>query len=1121
MSIDANIPGEEKNQPVDNGAAGNETGATKGSGKPSVKRNNKGTEPLPAAAEQANDTTSNVAEGSSNEVPQKKEKIKAAPKKAAAKPTPPSTEETPVANTVAAIPTAPEAVETVPVAKKAAVKSTSSKAPAEAPVPKKAAPKKATITPEPVKEEVKLAVKKATKKVEESNDKKPTGKAAKPTAEPARPAAKKRSAPAAPQVTAEAGTTTSPTVNQENVKGLRRIVFQLRFYTHHGQSLSVSGNHPLLGNGDPEKAFPLQFLDRDNWYGILEVPAGEVLEQPISYNYLLHEAGNTTAEWGADKLLNPTNYDVEEVLLIDSWNDSSFIENSFYTEPFKQVLLRENFTPYTADEPATYTHLFRVKAPLLKQGQVMCLLGSGPQLGEWNEAQPILMQREDGEDYFQVKLDLTGISFPIVYKYGVYDLNNWRFVRYEDGNNRIIFDNISPKKLTVVSDGFAVLPNNGFRGAGVAIPVFSLRSHNSFGVGEFNDMKLLVDWAKQVGLKLVQILPVNDTTATHTSADSYPYAAISAFALHPQYLHIPAVIRNADSSILSEVEDQRIYLQQQENIDYEGVMALKWRLLRQIFPAEKEETFGSDNFNSFFQSNKHWLVPYAAFSYFRDQNGTADFSTWTSHSSYNEQEVSQLAGDPTTAPDDVAIHYFIQYHLHLQLQAAAAYAHANGIIVKGDIPIGIYRNSCDAWQQPELYNMEMQAGAPPDDFAVKGQNWGFPTYNWQRMQQDGFNWWKLRFEQMSYYFDAFRIDHILGFFRIWSIPMHAVEGILGHFVPALPIHINELVERGIHVDKQRFVQPYITDEILDEIFGNEQYWIKDEFLQVKGNGEYLLKEQYNTQRKIEDLFNTYEKNPHNLFLKLGLFDLISNVLMFEVEGSGGQQFHFRISMEDTRSFQALDLHTQQQLRELYINYFYRRQDNFWEREAMQKLPELKRSTNMLICGEDLGMVPDCVPGVMKRLSILSLEIQRMPKDPTREFFHPGDAPYLSVVTPSTHDMSTIRGWWEEDRARTQLFFNQEMGQWGEAPYYCEPWINKAIVLQHFYSPAMWSIFQLQDLLGSSEKLRRANPNDERINIPADPKHYWRYRLHFPLETLLEEDLFNTDLRNTITVCGRS
>jgi 4-alpha-glucanotransferase len=432
----------------------------------------------------------------------------------------------------------------------------------------------------------------------------------------------------------------------------------------------------------------------------------------------------------------------------------------------------------------------------------------------------------------------------------------------------------------------------------------------------------------------------------------------------------------------------------------------------------------------------------------------------------------------------------------------------------------VYRYSCDAWVAPHLFNREEQAGAPPDDFAVRGQNWGFPTYNWKHMQEDGFAWWQQRFEQMSNYFDAFRIDHILGFFRIWSIPMHALQGVMGRFVPAIPVRITEFGEKSIWFDYHRYCKPFINDEILWQVFGDLAETVKTSFVTANGFDGYDLLPDFTTQRQVESYFAGQESTPENDRLREGLCDLISNVLLFEEEGAQGEAFHFRIGMEQTYSFRYLDAHTQIRLRELYVDYFYRRQDAFWQKEALHKLPQLKAATNMLICGEDLGMVPHCVPDVMKQLGILSLEIQRMPKNPATEFFHPNDAPYLSVVTPSTHDMSTIRGWWEEDRAKTQRFYNFVMGQWGEAPFFCEAWINRAIVLQHLYSPAMWSIFQLQDLLGMSEQLRRQNPHEERINIPAVPRHYWRYRMHLSLEDLLRQKEFNQELADYVTHCGR-
>jgi 4-alpha-glucanotransferase len=284
------------------------------------------------------------------------------------------------------------------------------------------------------------------------------------------------------------------------------------------------------------------------------------------------------------------------------------------------------------------------------------------------------------------------------------------------------------------------------------------------------------------------------------------------------------------------------------------------------------------------------------------------------------------------------------------------------------------------------------------------------------------------------------------------------------------------------------------------------------------DGKYELSPNFQTQRSVEAYFKTLPNNEWHLKMQQGLYNLISNVILFK--GDEPQTYHFRFNMEGTLSFQNLDEKSKNALRDLYVNYFFLRQDQAWEKEALNKLPMLKKSTNMLIYGEDLGLVPNCVPDVLRQLGMLSLEVQRMPKANNKTFFHPTDAPYLSVVTPSSHDTSTIRGWWEEDKNKTQQFFNHEIGQTGQAPEFCEPWINKAILSQHLYSPAMWAIFQLQDILGVDATIRRNNPKEEQINVPANPKHYWRYRMHITLENLLKQDEFNKEWKKTIQSSGR-
>ena len=896
-----------------------------------------------------------------------------------------------------------------------------------------------------------------------------------------------------------------------------KVQFYLRFHTEFGQSLLVSGNMDELGNDDFLKAIPMTYLNDQFWEVSIELKPKKL--NYLQYKYILKtREGEIIPEFGNDRSAELSKNDLNEVVLIDTWNHAGEFENAFFTAPFQKTLLSKNVTNVKTRDVKQPTHIFKAKAPLLKKNEALCLIGSLNGLDAWSTEKPILMKK-DG-NWWTAKMDLTEEKFPIAYKYGVFNVKEKKFLFYEGGNNRLLYGDPAKKRITIIHDGFVYMANNTWKGAGVAIPVFSLRSKNSFGVGEFSDLKLLVDWANATGLKLIQILPVNDTTATHTWTDSYPYAAISAFALHPLYINLDKVAGKQHAQMLRSLKTKQKQFNDLPELDYEGIMKFKVAVLKELYELSGDDCFSGEEYKTFFEDNKHWLIPYAAFCYFRDKYGTSDFEEWKTNGIYDPRDIVKLSAAGSKTFKDLGLHYFIQFHLHLQLKEAVDYAHKKGVVLKGDIPIGIYRYGCDAWVEPDLYSMCMQAGAPPDSFAVKGQNWGFPTYNWKKMQQDDFAWWRRRFEQMSNYFDAFRIDHILGFFRIWSIPMNAIEGIMGYFVPAIPVNVIEFGEKGIWFDYYRYCKPFMNDGIINQVFGMYADRVRREFIVINESGNYEFEMGTATQKQVQDYFESLDDTEENRIIRQGLFDLISNVILFEEDNSDGERFHFRFGMENTSSFQNLEWGTQQKLKDLYVDYFFRRQDQFWKQEAMHKLPYLKRATNMLICGEDLGMVPHCVPDVMKQLGILSLEIQRMPKETTKEFFHPNDAPYLSVVTPSTHDMSTIRGWWEEDRGRTQRFYNNILAQHGGAPYFCEAWINRAVVLQHLYCPAMWSIFLLQDFLGMNENIRRENPNDERINVPAIPKYYWRYRMHITLEELLGQKEFNEELKGYVGHSGR-
>lgn len=888
------------------------------------------------------------------------------------------------------------------------------------------------------------------------------------------------------------------------------LQFLLRYSTQFGQQIYlISENLPGLSEGK----LSMQYHDQDSWIAMIELP--DNYDAQINYHYSVRNADGLEIPDGEENRFiklarrKPT----KQISIIDTWNDAGNYKNAYFSKAFRHVLL-PHISHKRQATPEKYTHEFRVKAPLLNVHETICLCGSTAHLKNWDEQNPILMTPEN--NWYVTRICLEENEWPATYKYGIYNLHEKKFVRFEDRGNRLLRNWEVSDGITILHDGFVDIHRDLWRGTGVNIPVFSLRSAKSFGVGEFTDLKLLIDWARKTGIELIQLLPINDTSAQNNWQDSYPYAAISSFALHPLYINLEKTGGKKGSALVKALSRKQKQLNALPDVDYEQVMKFKLSVLHELYDLLKDDLREDKTYFEFFEINRHWLVPYAAFSYLKEKYKTADFNQWKNHSAYDESSIQKLVSPTHKEYDKIAFYYFVQYHLHLQFKEITRYAHKYQVTLKGDIPIGIYRHSCDAWVSPKLFNMDKQAGAPPDDFAATGQNWGFPTYNWEEMRKDDFKWWRDRFDHLSKYFDVFRIDHILGFFRIWSIPLDHIEGIMGKFSPAIPVHIHEFSQHDIPFDYDRFCKPYITQELIEKVFGDNAEEVCKEFLVAEKDGTFQFKEALNTQRKVLQHLQEIDQ----LSLKDGLFQLLSNVILFEEENSQKQQFHFRFGIHKTYSFQQFDNSIQSKLNRLYNDYFFSRQNYFWKKEAMQKLPQLKRSTRMLVCGEDLGMVPDCVPEVMRELGILSLEVERMPKSHLKEFFHPADASYLSVVTPSTHDTSTLREWWEENPEKTQKFYNQMLGHYGEAPKHCEPWVIKEIIVQHLYSPAMWSIFLLQDLLALDNRLTTDDPAKERINIPAIPNHYWKYRIPVNLEKLLKDSALNEELQKYISESGR-
>ncbi|OIW03226.1 hypothetical protein TanjilG_13020 [Lupinus angustifolius] len=852
-----------------------------------------------------------------------------------------------------------------------------------------------------------------------------------------------------------------------------KISFRLPYFTKWGESLLVCGSVPVLGSWNVKKGVllsPFHQGDELIWGGSITVPSG--FQCQYTY-YVVDDNRNVLrAEMGRKRgLVLPEGIQSDqEIEFRDLWQTGS--DAIPFTSAFKDVIFRQSWDSSKeatigvnhiklVPEAESIVVQFKVSCPNIEKDTSIYVIGSNTKLGNWKV--------ENG-----LKLSYSGES------------------------------------------------ETPWRGAGVAVPMFSVRSESDLGVGEFLDLKLLVDWAVASGFHLVQLLPINDTSVHQMWWDSYPYSSLSVFALHPLYLRVQALSEKIPEEIKQEIEKAKQQLDGKD-VDYEATLTTKLSIAKKIFTREKDLILYSSSFKEFFSENEGWLKPYAAFCFLRDFFGTSDRTQWGNFAHYSEIKLEKLVSKESLHYEIISFHYYVQYHLHLQLSEAAEYARKKGVILKGDLPIGVDRNSVDTWVYPNLFRMNTSTGAPPDYFDKNGQNWGFPTYNWEEMSKDNYAWWRARLTQMAKYFTAYRIDHILGFFRIWELPDHAATGLVGKFRPSIPLSQEELEREGIW-DFNRLSRPYIRKELLQEKFGAAWTFVATNFLNEYDKNCYEFKEDSNTEKKIASKLKTSAESSLLLEsedeLRRNLFHLSQNVVLIR-DPEDPRKFYPRFNLEDTTSFQDLDDHSKNVLKRLYYDYYFHRQENLWRQNALKTLPVLLNSSDMLACGEDLGLIPSCVHPVMQELGLVGLRIQRMPNEAGQEFGIPSQYSYMTVCAPSCHDCSTMRAWWEEDEERRRRFFKNVVESDALPPDQCVPEVAHFIIRQHVEAPSMWAIFPLQDLMALKEEYTTRPAAEETINDPTNPKHYWRYRVHVTLETLNKDNELKNIIKDLVGQSGRS
>lgn len=864
-----------------------------------------------------------------------------------------------------------------------------------------------------------------------------------------------------------------------------KLKFSIQYGTAWGENIHVVITYRRKDGNQKRHKHQMNTTDGQQW--TLETSVMESRHQHVvsfSYHYQVEDSNGNIVRKEWTMVPRTFAYDSTKDYIFNDWWREIPLNHHLYTNAYQTVVLGERDEETQALRIPLYrrTLLFVVHAPQLQKGQAVAVCGSHPAFGNWSTSHYLKMQYA-GQKRWLLAVNVVDAMLPLEYKYVVVSETDGGFVSWEEGKNRALSTTLADGEVLVVDGDSLRVSEPLWRAAGVVVPVFSLRSEHSYGVGDFGDLRRFVDWASATGMKVIQILPINDTTKNRDWSDSYPYNSISVYALHPHYIDLEAAGVLKNKSLMNDYHRRRNELNNMPYSDYEAVDAVKMSYLDILFNEQWNDVKALKDYLSFVDDNEAWLQPYAEFCKKRDGKEATD------------------------------IYYYQQYLLHVQLSEASAYARSKGIIIKGDIPIGVSSYSVETVLQPQYFNLDMQTGAPPDGFSVNGQNWSFPTYNWNAILKDNCQWWHSRLDQMSRYFDAFRIDHVLGFFRIWEIPSHAVNGMLGHFSPSLPLSVGEIEYFGLQFRKDFFTRPFINDNVLHKLFGVHASFVKDNYLIGKPYGMYELKSDYNTQRKVEACFAGHT-DENSLWIRDGLYRLISNVLFVE-DHQQADMYHPRISVYNETVFDSLGSDDKEAFMRLYNNYYYQRHNEFWASQALKRLPPMLENTRMLVCAEDLGMLPSCVNPVLDTFRILTLEIQTMPKESGVEFSHTAANPYRSVATISTHDMPPLALWWQENPERAQRYYATMLQKEGCAPDVLPANVAEEVVARHLYCPSMLCILSLQDWFAIDVSLHSPNVRDERINIPSNPNNKWKYRMPITIERLLSHDTYNNKLRMMI------
>lgn len=899
------------------------------------------------------------------------------------------------------------------------------------------------------------------------------------------------------------------------------LTFRTRYATYPGQMLFIVGDHPLLGRWSRENALAMRYLpdrsgDDFNWEVqiTLTTPSGPVA---MEYKYIVltsaREPGDAPCDvryekdasicWdtGPNRRISVENPGMERlsVATADLFQAPiSILQHLFFKGTFTDIVYRHEIDRRRGivsnpHKRGVMLLRLRVIAIQVAPSRRVMVTGSHPLFKNWRkykEMEPI------DSIYWEFCVEIPRDTPQFDYKYVIRDEDG--VIEWEERDNRRYLPSWRGEDVVVYHDWLFQRQPTLFKGAGLLVPLFAVHSEKSVGrIGEFDDLKLLIDLAVKANLLMLQLLPMQDVNCYFAKDEGSPSKQVSAFAFNPMYL----TLRNVKGYEELEEPFER---------DFATVTKFKYRVLKDIFEKrlDKDELIVSNGFVSFVNFSQYWLPSYCAWCTIRDQaiaESPGEVPNWPPITSITLPDLLEPPCDDFTT--GCLFHAWVQFLCHQQLCEVRDYAAVNRVVLSCALTIGQNMNSSDSWTHPELFDKNYTIGSPPDIFSFHGQNWFYPAWNWDAMRAEDFMWLRKQIIHREQYFQAAMFDHPLGLFRCWSIPSTTDNPLFGHFVPSIPIDIKDLYDLQIR-DVGRLCRPlFPINDILSFPMSEDTKEKLINALATCENGTWRFRSEFESDRQIIQVLKRQFKKSCSLDERLQ-FNLVKKILLSYFESvclipdqkEPHRKYYPRYSMTDSVVFNSLPERDAQVLYKLFVDFYYRTNIGLWHDQGHLKLSVLANS-QMQIFGYDLGVPLNDEEKLLHRVGICSFHVQRVPRESTLRFDMTNTFPYLSVCSPSSQDLPHLSSWWKRDQADVQQFYYQILKMKGIVPPRLTPEIAKGIIDLHMKSGSMWCVVLFEDLLALSKDFHDVTDLDTWINDPAHDNS-WSYRLDISLNDLL-------------------